>query len=109
MRFLIDAQLPPALARWLNDQGHEAVHVADLGLAGGEDLMIWARAVADDTALLTKDEDFISIRRSAPEGPAVCWLRVGNATNPELFAWLQPKLPALLAALAAGETIIEVR
>jgi predicted nuclease of predicted toxin-antitoxin system len=24
MRFLIDAQLPPALARWLAAQGHEA-------------------------------------------------------------------------------------
>jgi len=25
MRFLVDAQLPPALARWLAAQGHEAV------------------------------------------------------------------------------------
>ena len=24
MRFLIDAQLPPALARWLTEQGHHA-------------------------------------------------------------------------------------
>jgi len=26
MRFLVDAQLPPALARWLAAQGHEAEH-----------------------------------------------------------------------------------
>jgi predicted nuclease of predicted toxin-antitoxin system len=32
MRFLVDAQLPPALARWLAAQGHEAAHVGDLGL-----------------------------------------------------------------------------
>ncbi len=29
MRFLVDAQLPPALARWLAANGHAAEHVAD--------------------------------------------------------------------------------
>ena len=33
MRFLIDAQLPPALARWITEHGHEAEHVLDCGLA----------------------------------------------------------------------------
>ncbi|HSM28057.1 MAG TPA: DUF5615 family PIN-like protein [Thioalkalivibrio sp.] len=32
MRFLVDAQLPPALARWLSAQGCPADHVADLGM-----------------------------------------------------------------------------
>jgi len=32
MRFLVDAQLPPALARTLEAGGHEAEHVADIGL-----------------------------------------------------------------------------
>jgi predicted nuclease of predicted toxin-antitoxin system len=32
MRFLVDAQLPPALARHLVAAGHEAQHVADLGM-----------------------------------------------------------------------------
>ena len=27
MRFLIDAQLPPALCRWFEDKSHEAEHV----------------------------------------------------------------------------------
>ena len=32
MRFLIDAQLPPALCGWFEEQGHEAEHVtAGLG------------------------------------------------------------------------------
>jgi predicted nuclease of predicted toxin-antitoxin system len=29
MRFLVDAQLPPALARWLAANGHTVEHVAD--------------------------------------------------------------------------------
>jgi predicted nuclease of predicted toxin-antitoxin system len=32
MRFLVDAQLPPALAAWIRDQGHEATAVRDIGL-----------------------------------------------------------------------------
>ena len=31
MKFIVDAQLPPALARWLCEQGHQAEHVQDVG------------------------------------------------------------------------------
>lgn len=86
MRFLVDAQLPPALCDWLAGQGHTALHVVDLGLAGADDQPIWARAVADDAVLLTKDQDFVAIRKRATAGPAVCWLRIGIATNPALLA-----------------------
>ncbi|MFZ1575492.1 MAG: DUF5615 family PIN-like protein [Chromatiaceae bacterium] len=44
MRFLVDAQLPPALARWLAQRGHEAEHVLDCGLLDASDRLIWARA-----------------------------------------------------------------
>ncbi len=37
MRFLIDAQLPPALARLLASHGHVAEHVADIGLRDADD------------------------------------------------------------------------
>lgn len=41
MRFLVDAQLPPALARWLSAQGCPADHVADLGMEASRDRVIW--------------------------------------------------------------------
>jgi predicted nuclease of predicted toxin-antitoxin system len=41
VRFLVDAQLPPALARVLSEKGHEAEHVADLGLVSATDSKIW--------------------------------------------------------------------
>ena len=69
MRFLIDAQLPPALANWLEDQGHHAEHVAALGLEGAEDPDIWVKARALDAILITKDEDFVVIRERAAGGP----------------------------------------
>lgn len=40
MRFLIDEQLPTALARWIVSQGHDAQHVFDVGLGGASDVTI---------------------------------------------------------------------
>ena len=48
MRFLVDAQLPPALARWITEHGRDATHVADCGLAAADDRVIWQHAAASD-------------------------------------------------------------
>lgn len=45
MRFVIDAQLPPALARLQIRRGHTAEHVADIGLRDADDSPIWAYAL----------------------------------------------------------------
>ena len=42
MKFLIDAQLPPALCGWLRDRGHEAVHVSEIGMGSASDAVIAA-------------------------------------------------------------------
>ena len=47
MRFLVDNQLPPSLARWLRDRGLDAEHVFESGLHLLDDLAFWARALAD--------------------------------------------------------------
>ncbi len=109
MRFLVDAQLPPALASWLQWKGHEASHVADAGLTNANDPAIWAHAVQLAAVLITKDEDFLTLRAARPGDCAVVWLRIGNATNHALLAWLSPRFARVLAALEAGETVVEVR
>jgi predicted nuclease of predicted toxin-antitoxin system len=58
MRFLNDAQLPPALARWLAGEGHEAEHVADRQMEAASDEAIWDFALRASAAIITKDEDF---------------------------------------------------
>lgn len=108
MRFLVDAQLPPALTAWLKSRGHEADHVFDLLDRTAEDDEIWALACRLDAALLTKDEDFVTIRRRSVAGSHVVWHRIGNATNPTLLAWLEPRLESIVDAMAATD-VIEVR
>jgi predicted nuclease of predicted toxin-antitoxin system len=107
MRCLIDAQLPPALAGWLRDRGHEADHVETLGLTGAADAEIAAHAEASGAVLVSKDEDFLALR--LPDRFVLLWLRCGNATNRALFAWLEPRWPQVERLLAAGERFVEVR
>ena len=109
MRWIIDAQLPPVLIRLLGPRGHEAEHVAEVGLRQADDNTIWQRALADDAIIITKDEDF-PIRASASRSaPRIVWLRIGNASRRALLAWLEPRLPAIEARLKQGERLIEVR
>jgi predicted nuclease of predicted toxin-antitoxin system len=109
MRFLVDAQLPPALASWLSEHGCAATAVRELGLRDSDDGSIWNFARANDWTLVTKDEDFVARCIGNPVAPAVVWLRIGNCTNQVLFKWLEPLLPDIKSRLNQGEKLIEVR
>ncbi|MDP3257136.1 MAG: DUF5615 family PIN-like protein [Bosea sp. (in: a-proteobacteria)] len=108
-RFLIDAQLPPALAERLTAAGFESSHVHRIGLGGASDRAIWRRARETADALITKDVDFVLLARTDSSGPAVVWIRIGNVTNAALWRALEPALPDIVAALRAGERIVEIR
>ena len=69
MRFLVDAQLPPALARWLVAAGHEAEHVGDVGLGDAQDQAIWVYAVGVGAVIVSKDEDFAQRKVMKNAGP----------------------------------------
>jgi predicted nuclease of predicted toxin-antitoxin system len=109
MRFLIDAQLPPALADLFTQAGHEAVHVGGLGMHMESDSNVGAYAAEAGMIIVTKDEDFVTMRRLSPEAPRVVWVRIGNATNRVLKMRMEPLMAETLAALAAGEEIVEIR
>ncbi len=107
-RFLVDAQLPPAIARQLSQLGFESVHVQDLGLAGADDTTIWFKALELGTAIITKDEDFADRIALDPDGPPIVWLRIGNSSKAALIDWFLPLLSEVCKKLEAGEKLIEV-
>jgi predicted nuclease of predicted toxin-antitoxin system len=109
MRFLVDAQLPPALARWVAGRGYVAEHVLDLAMAMSSDREIWAYAIACGAVIITKDQDFASRRASEQSGPPIVWLRCGNTRRQELLRWFDQQFSVLLAALERGEHLVEVR
>jgi predicted nuclease of predicted toxin-antitoxin system len=108
VRFLVDAQLPPALARFLAAAGHQAEHVSDVGLEMSSDREIWLRATALGSVIVTKDEDFVTLRAFQSSGPAIVWVRIGNTTRDTLIKVMSSALPAIIAALQRGETVVEV-
>jgi predicted nuclease of predicted toxin-antitoxin system len=107
MRFLIDAQLPPALADWLRERGHTAEHVVELEMQGASDATIAAYAEEVEAVLVTKAGDFIILR--LPDRFALLWLRCGNATNRALRIWLEPRWPEIERLLTSGQRVVEVR
>ncbi len=108
MRFLIDAPLPPSLAEWIRVKGYEAFAVRELGLRDSEDNAIWTWASREGYIIVTKDRDFANFVL-ASAGPAVLWVRIGNTTNPTLFARFDRAWPEVVALLESGNRIVELR
>ncbi len=109
MKFLVDAQLPPAVARWLRDNGHDAQAVREVGLREAEDDDIWKHALATGAAILTKDEDFPIRAQKTNAGPVIVWLRIGNTSNHTLRLWFMPQLPQIISLIEQGVRILEIR
>ena len=66
MRFLVDAQLPVALAQWLRERGHPSEHVLEMSLGRSSDSRVWEYAMRSSATIITKDEDFAEwVRRGA--------------------------------------------
>ena len=55
MRFLLDENLSPKLVELLGRDGHDVVHVRDIGLASASDEVVIAAASADDRILISAD------------------------------------------------------
>ena len=107
MRFLVDAQLPPALARWLaaNVRGGTCRRRR---AANGSDAAIWSHALASSSVIVTKDEDFAQRKVLAKNGPVVIWIRLPNTRRRDLLAWFATLLPDIMAAIACGDSLVEV-
>ena len=97
------------MAHWLREHGLEVEHVLEVNLAQASDVSVWRHAATVGSVIVSKDEDFAEWVRRGRSGPAVVWLRIGNCSNRALKLWLEPLLPTILAKLAEGERLIEVR
>jgi predicted nuclease of predicted toxin-antitoxin system len=67
MRFLVDENLSPELADFLNQMGHDAIAIVGSGLESTPDSLIWQMAFEQDRILVTQDLDFpLNIRPTPP-------------------------------------------
>jgi predicted nuclease of predicted toxin-antitoxin system len=109
MRFVVDDQLPPALARLLETAGHLAEHVGDVDMTGASDKAIWNYARSVSAVIVTKDRDFSALRSLVPDGPSVVWIRTGNTRKRQLLENFTLALPLLVARLESGDKLVELQ
>ena len=96
MRFLVDMPLSPTLVAWLNDQGHDAVHAAELGLNRAPDVAIMAHAKQQDRTIITADLDYsrlLAISRSVE--PSLILFRDGDWSEAAVIVRMREILRAL--------------
>jgi len=109
MNIWIDAQLPPAIARWLTENFQvQATPLRDLGLRDAEDEEIFQAARAAAAVVMTKDADFVGLLNRYGPPPAVLWLTCGNTSNARLRQILTATLPDALELLQRGERLVEI-
>lgn len=106
--FVIDEQLPPALAQHLRSEGYDAIHVYETGIGGATDDAVAREAVARKAILITKDADFVTRSNLATLSSPIIWIRLGNVTDQALWTSLQPILPAILDNIKHGARVVEV-
>lgn len=106
----MDAQLPPALARWLREEyGVDAAHVNDIGYLGADDVVIFEAARAGAAAVVvTKDEDFVRLLEQRGLPPQIVWVTLGNVRNAALRAVVSQVWPRVADLLVAGEPLVEI-
>jgi predicted nuclease of predicted toxin-antitoxin system len=109
VKFLVDNQLPTALARFLRSRGVDCQHVLDINLGGAADAAIWHYASQNGCVVISKDEDFLYMANIPSAKARLVWIRIGNCRTKVLLAAVERLWPKIEAGLEAGERVIEVR
>jgi predicted nuclease of predicted toxin-antitoxin system len=106
VRRLVDANLSPRVVQALRDNGHDAAHVVDVGLATASDTEIAAHVEADGLIVVTADTDFpmhLALRRAT--SPSIVLLRRVTELSPDEHAQLLvANLPTVSDDLGAGRS-----
>jgi predicted nuclease of predicted toxin-antitoxin system len=105
VRFLIDAQLPPRVATWLEARGHDAIHVFDLDKLTSDDSLIWQVAASTSAVIVTKDKDFVRFRQQSA-GPQILHIQIANCSNSQLIDAFSAKWDDILLELEACEPVV---
>jgi predicted nuclease of predicted toxin-antitoxin system len=106
VKFLVDAQLPRRLTRWLQQAGHDALHTLDLPQGNRtRDAEIVRRANDDDRIVVTKDADFVSSFTLTREPRKLLLISTGNISNAKLNARLVANLSTIVQAFQAADFV----
>ncbi|HEX5481452.1 MAG TPA: DUF5615 family PIN-like protein [Terriglobia bacterium] len=96
MKFLVDMPLPPSLARWLVEHGHEAEHASSVGLERAADAAIIEYAWRTGQVIITADLDYPRLLALArAERPGLILFRGGKYSEGEVVERLSAALDCI--------------
>jgi predicted nuclease of predicted toxin-antitoxin system len=97
LKFIIDTQLPPKLAKFLRDKGYPTVHTTYY--PNGhllDDKEIIEMAIRDNRIIITKDSDFLDNFLLNGVPPKVLMLQFGNISNADLIASFEREITQIV-------------
>lgn len=107
MKFLIDQNLSPRVARLLKSPTEQAEHVDQLGLRHAPDTEILAYAVTHQFVIVTQDDDFSAlIATKRLRSPSIVQLRAVQAVAAvDIAAMIRSNLQQFVEPLGTGAII----
>ncbi len=100
MKFIVDAQLPISLSRFLNQRGHDSIHTLDLPERNAtDDSIINEISLKEERVVISKDSDFYDRFFRVLEPYKLLYLTTGNITNKALLTIFNKNLERIVAQL----------
>ena len=110
MTLLVDAQLSPSIAKWINENFSDinAISVWNSGLRAASDRHIYDFAKENGFVILSKDADFLDLIDRLGSPPKVIWVTCGNTSNASMREIFSKTLQTSCDILQSGENMVEI-
>lgn len=106
MKFLIDAQLPKALANFFRERGFDAIHTLELPNKNvTDDLEINRISLAESRIVISKDADFYDRFAAKQEPYKLLYLTTGNIRNKDLIELFDKNFLLIIHSLQNGSVV----
>lgn len=103
MKLLLDQGLPRSTAELLRGDGHDAVHVGEVGMAAADDTEILSTGLVQGRVVVTLDADFHALLAlSGRAAPSVLRIRVEGLRAAAMASLIHSALRACGDDLARG-------
>ena len=100
MKLLVDHNLSPKLATFLDKHFPGSLHVSTINMQAVDDNMIWKYAQKYAMHIVSRDSDFITIQRVKGFPPKLILFRLDNCSNSVVLKAFLKVLPDIKRFLA---------